>query len=59
MNGPHDLGGQNGLGARNPEHELEEPVFDAVKERRIFALTFACGMLGRWNMDEGRYARKR
>lgn len=59
MNGPHDLGGQHGLGPVNPEPEAEEPVFHAAWERRAFALTLACGMLGEWNIDEGRYARER
>ena len=59
MNGPHDLGGRHGLGLISPEPELEEPVFHADWERQTFALTLACGMLGQWNMDEGRYARER
>ena len=59
MNGPHDLGGQHGLGPINPEPEAEEPVFHGDWERRTFALTLTCGMLGQWNIDEGRYARER
>ena len=59
MNGPHDLGGQHGLGPINPEPETDEPIFHADWERRAFALTMACGMLGQWNIDEGRYARER
>ena len=59
MNGPHDLGGQHGLGSINPEPEAEEPVFHGDWERRTFALTLTCGMLGQWNIDEGRYARER
>ena len=59
MNGPHDLGGQHGLGPINPESEIDEPIFHADWERRAFALTMACGMLGEWNIDEGRYARER
>jgi len=59
MNGAHDLGGQNGLGAINPEPEATEPVFHAEWERRVFALTLAAGMLGKWNIDEARYARER
>ena len=59
MNGAHDLGGQHGLGAINPESEAEEPVFHAEWERRVFALTLATGMLGKWNIDESRFARER
>jgi len=58
MNGPHDLGGQHGLGLIDPEPETDEPVFHGPWERRVFALTMACGMLGRWNIDEGRFARE-
>jgi len=59
MNGPHDLGGQHGLGAVDPEAESEEPVFHAPWERRAFAVTLATGFLGQWNIDESRYARER
>ncbi len=59
MKGAHDLGGRYGLGAINAEPEAEEPVFHAEWERRAFALTLALGMLGRWNIDEARYARER
>lgn len=59
MKGAHDLGGQQGLGAVNPEAEQEEPVFHDQWERRVFALTLASGMLGQWNIDESRYARER
>lgn len=59
MNGPHDLGGQHGLGPVDPEPEADEPVFHHDWERRAFALTLASGMLGQWNIDEGRYARER
>lgn len=59
MNGPHDLGGEHGLGPINPEPEIAEPVFHGDWERRVFALTLTCGMLGQWSIDEGRYARER
>ena len=59
MYGPHDLGGKHGLGPVDPEPESEEPVFHYDWERRVFALTLATGMLGRWNIDESRYARER
>jgi nitrile hydratase len=56
MNGPHDLGGQHGLGPI--EHEENEPVFHAEWERRIFALTLAMGARGEWNIDASRHARE-
>lgn len=59
MKGAHDLGGRWGLGEIGAEAESEEPVFHAEWERRAFALTLALGMLGRWNIDEARYARER
>ncbi len=59
MKGGHDLGGQHDMGPIDPEPELQEPVFHAEWERRVFALTLATGMLGRWNIDESRHARER
>lgn len=59
MSGPHDLGGRHQLGPVDPEPEAEEPVFHHDWERRAFALTVGCGLLGQWNIDEGRYARER
>ena len=59
MQGGHDLGGKQGLGPINPEDESEEPVFHAEWERRMFALTLATGMLGKWNIDQSRFARER
>ncbi len=59
MFGPHDLGGKQGLGPIDPESESTEPVFHAQWEQRVFALTLATGMLGRWNIDESRFARER
>jgi nitrile hydratase len=56
MNGPHDLGGQHGLGPIEPEEN--EPIFHAEWERRIFALTLAMGAHGEWNIDAGRHARE-
>ena len=57
MNGVHDLGGMHGFGPVTPEPD--EPVFHHEWERRAFALTLACGMLGRWNLDMARHARER
>lgn len=59
MKGGHDLGGQLETGPINPEPESQEPVFHADWERRVFALTLATGMLGKWNIDESRHARER
>ena len=59
MNGPHDLGGQDGLGPIRPESERDEPVFHASWERRVFALTLAAGASGQWNLDQSRHARER
>ena len=59
MKGGHDLGGQLEMGPINPEPEAQEPVFHADWERRVFALTLATGMLGKWNIDESRHARER
>ena len=57
MNGGHDLGGMHGFGPVTPEPD--EPVFHHGWERRAFALTLACGFLGRWNLDMSRHARER
>lgn len=59
MKGGHDLGGKTGHGPVNAEAESEEPVFHSEWERRVFALTLASGMLGKWNIDESRHARER
>lgn len=59
MKGGHDLGGKTGMGPINPEAENREPVFHEDWERRVFGLTLAAGMLGRWNIDESRHARER
>jgi len=59
MKGAHDLGGKPDMGPINPESEMDEPVFHAEWERRVFAMTLATGMLGQWNIDESRFARER
>lgn len=59
MKGGHDLGGQQDMGLINPEPESQEPVFHNEWERRVFGLTLAAGMLGKWNIDESRHARER
>ena len=59
MRGGHDLGGRQGFGPIDPEPESAEPVFHSDWERRVFAITLATGMLGRWNIDQSRHARER
>jgi nitrile hydratase beta subunit len=56
MNGAHDLGGMHGFGP--VEIEPEEPVFHHEWERRAFAITLAAGFLGKWNIDQSRFARE-
>jgi nitrile hydratase beta subunit len=56
VNGAHDLGGMHGFGP--VEIEPDEPVFHHEWERRAFALTLATGFLGKWNIDQGRFARE-
>jgi nitrile hydratase len=56
MNGAQDMGGMMGFGPVVPEKN--EPVFHTAWERRAFALTFAMGAPGGWNIDQGRAARE-
>lgn len=56
MNGPHDVGGDQGFGPVAPERD--EPLFHAPWEKRAMAVTVACGTLGAWTADEGRHARE-
>jgi nitrile hydratase subunit beta len=56
MNGAHDLGGMHGFGP--VEIEPDEPVFHHEWERRAFAITLAAGFLGKWNIDQSRFARE-
>jgi nitrile hydratase len=56
MNGPHDLGGQMGLGPVAPE--ADEPLFHAPWEARALGITLACGAMGHWTIDESRHARE-
>lgn len=57
MNGPHDLGGQMGLGPVRPV-PVDAPAFHADWEARALALTLCAGALGCWNLDESRHARE-
>ncbi len=55
MNSAHDLGGTHGHG---PIDRSQSVDFASDWERRIFGMTLACGMLGKWNLDESRHARE-
>ena len=57
MNGVHDMGGMEGLGAIQPEPN--EPVFHERWEARMHALAFAIGAWRKWNIDASRHARER
>jgi nitrile hydratase beta subunit len=56
MDGAHDMGGVPGFGPVKPE--VDEPVFHARWEGRIFAMTLAMGKPGKWNIDMSRFARE-
>lgn len=56
MNGPHDLGGQHGMGPVAPEQD--EPLFHAEWEKRALGITLSCGAFGAWTIDESRHARE-
>ncbi|ASY63628.1 Cobalt-containing nitrile hydratase subunit beta [Sinorhizobium sojae CCBAU 05684] len=56
MNGPHDLGGQQGFGSIAPEKD--EPIFHAEWEKRALGITLSCGAFGAWTLDESRHARE-
>ena len=52
----HDLGGASGFGAVDRSQTTQ---FAHDWEASVFAMTLACGMLGRWNLDQSRSARER
>ena len=54
MNGVHDMGGQQGMGP--VEYEEHEPVFHAVWEGRVYALSRALRAWRKWSLDTDRYA---
>ncbi|MEZ5649123.1 MAG: nitrile hydratase subunit beta [Burkholderiaceae bacterium] len=56
MNGPHDLGGQQGFGPVRPDPDPS--CFHAPWESRAFALTLAMGATGTWTLDATRHARE-
>ena len=55
MNTAHDLGGVRGFG---PIDRNQTALFPHRWEASVFAMTLACGMLGRWNLDQSRFARE-
>jgi nitrile hydratase len=57
MNGVHDMGGMQGFGPVTPE--LDEPVFHAKWESRVYAMTRAMGFAGLWNIDMSRATQER
>lgn len=57
MDGVHDLGGVQGLGA--VEREGNEPVFHSDWERRVFGMMLATLGQGSYNLDEFRHAIER
>jgi len=54
MNGVHDMGGQQDMGAVQPEKE--EPVFHEAWEGRIYALRRAMRAWRKWSLDTDRHA---
>ena len=56
MNGGADLGGTHGFGQVAPE--ADEPLFHAPWEARVMAMVIAAGALGKWNIDQSRFARE-
>jgi nitrile hydratase subunit beta len=53
VNGIHDMGGMQGMGAIR--HEANEPVFHEVWEGRVYAMNRAISAWRKWNIDAGRY----
>jgi nitrile hydratase len=57
MNGVHDMGGMQGMGAL--AYEKDEPVFHEPWEARVFALRRAMGAWRKWNIDVVRHSVER
>lgn len=55
MNGAHDLGGMHGFSEID---RSQTGNFAQQWEQKVFALTLACGMQGKWNLDQSRFARE-
>jgi nitrile hydratase beta subunit len=56
MNGVHDMGGMQDMGA--VEREQHEPVFHEPWEGRVFAMNRALGAWRKWNLDASRHSRE-
>ena len=57
-NTAHDLGGARGFGAIDISEHNRTAQFADEWEKSVFGMTLACGMLGRWNLDQSRSARE-
>ena len=57
-NTAHDLGGACGFGAIDLSDRSRAAQFAHEWEESVFGMTLACGMLGRWNLDQSRFARE-
>jgi nitrile hydratase len=57
VNGVHDMGGLHGMGAIH--YEVDEPVFHAPWEGRVYALSRAMRAWGKWTLDAQRHAIER
>ena len=56
MNGIHDLGGKDGLGAVDPPPPGVEPVWKAEWEKHAHAMFPLAFRAGHFGLDEFRYA---
>jgi nitrile hydratase beta subunit len=56
MNGVHDLGGMQDMGA--VQVEKNEPVFHEPWQARAYAVTRAMGAWRKWNLDASRFQRE-
>jgi nitrile hydratase beta subunit len=54
MNGVHDMGGMQDMGPI--QHEKDEPVFHAIWEGRVYAMTRALAAWRKWSIDASRRA---
>lgn len=57
MDGIHDMGGMDGFGPI--PIEVNEPVFHAEWEGRLYAINSVMGAWGEWNIDAGRACMER
>ncbi|MFK7889334.1 MAG: nitrile hydratase subunit beta [Granulosicoccus sp.] len=56
MNGVHDMGGLQCFGKVRPDPD--EPLFHAIWEQRVLAMSLAMGATGSWNLDQSRATRE-